>query len=142
MSAMGQKLTCAAQKPMSALAPRATAKADIRKRSCLFYPQKQTCAVQSEMSAKGQERTHAAQQKGLLFDQLVRACEQRRRHRKTKSFGGFEIDNQLVLGRGLYRQVRRLLPFKNAVDITGSVPILGDRVGPITDQTTIFYELT
>jgi len=34
--------------------PIATAKADIRKRSCLLYSRKQTCAVQNRMSAKGQ----------------------------------------------------------------------------------------
>jgi hypothetical protein len=31
---------------MSALHPKATAKADLRERSCLLYPQKRTCAVQ------------------------------------------------------------------------------------------------
>ena len=46
MSALGHKRTCAVQKPMSALPPIATAKADFRKRSCLLYPRKRTCAVQ------------------------------------------------------------------------------------------------
>src|SRR5262249_53280892 len=46
MSALSpQKQTCAAQEPMSALPPIATAKADSRKRSCLLYPRKRTCAV-------------------------------------------------------------------------------------------------
>jgi len=57
MSALGQKQTYALQKAMSALPPIATAKADIRKRSCLLYPQKRTCAVQELMSALGQKRT-------------------------------------------------------------------------------------
>src|SRR5262249_31330321 len=57
MSALGQKRTCAAQKPMSALPPIATAKADSRQRSCPLYPQKRTCAVQQLMSALGQNRT-------------------------------------------------------------------------------------
>src|SRR5262249_35526453 len=57
MSALGQNRTYAAHKPMSALPPKATAKADIRKRSCLLCPRKRTCAVQSEMSAKGHKRT-------------------------------------------------------------------------------------
>src|SRR5262249_14128638 len=39
MSAMGQKRTCAAQTGMSALAPIATAKADIGKPSGLLYPE-------------------------------------------------------------------------------------------------------
>src|SRR5262249_34257954 len=57
ISALGQKQTCAAHKLMSALPPKATAKADIRKRSCLLYTRKRTCAVQSEMSALGQKQT-------------------------------------------------------------------------------------
>ena len=57
MSALGQKQTYAVQNVMSALPPIATAKADIRKRSCLLYPQKQTCAAHSLMSALGQKRT-------------------------------------------------------------------------------------
>src|SRR5262249_15711613 len=63
MSALGQKQTFALHRPMSALPPIATAKADSRKRSCPLYPQKRTCAVELEMSALGQKRTHAAQQK-------------------------------------------------------------------------------
>src|SRR5215475_10453628 len=42
---------------MSALPRIATAKADIRKRSCLLYTRKRTCAVQTSMSALGQKRT-------------------------------------------------------------------------------------
>ena len=63
MSALGQKQTCAMHKPMSALPPIATAKADSRNRSCLLYPRKRTCAVQTCMPALGQKRTHAAQRK-------------------------------------------------------------------------------
>jgi hypothetical protein len=57
MSALGQKQTYALQQATSALPPIATAKADMRKRSCPLYPQKRTCAVQEAMSAKGQKRT-------------------------------------------------------------------------------------
>src|SRR5262249_57271593 len=46
------------------------------KKACPLYPRKQTCAVQLDMSALGQKRTHAAQQKGSLFDHLVGAGEQ------------------------------------------------------------------
>src|SRR5262245_4049290 len=54
MCALGQKQTYAVQQPMSALPPIATAKADIRKRSCPLYPRKRTCAMQLRMSALGQ----------------------------------------------------------------------------------------
>jgi len=54
MSALGQKPTYAPQQAMSAFPPIATAKADLRKRSCPLYPRKQTCAVRLGMSAKGQ----------------------------------------------------------------------------------------
>jgi len=54
MSALGHKQTYAVQNGMSALPPIATAKADIRKQSCLLYARKRTCAVQLQMSAKGQ----------------------------------------------------------------------------------------
>jgi hypothetical protein len=55
--------------------------------------------VQLGMSALGQKRTHAAQQKGSLFDQLVGAAEQRRWYGKARRFGGLEIDDQLEFGR-------------------------------------------
>ena len=54
MSALGHKRTYAVQQPMSALPPKATAKADSRNRPCPLYPQKRTCAVQLAMSALGQ----------------------------------------------------------------------------------------
>jgi len=54
MSALGQKQTYALQQAMSALLPIATAKADLRKKACLLYPQKRTCALHWPMSGKGQ----------------------------------------------------------------------------------------
>src|SRR5262245_12998253 len=45
MSALGQKQTHAVQQRMSALPPIATAKADIRKRSCPLCTRKQTCGA-------------------------------------------------------------------------------------------------
>ena len=90
MSALGQ---CALQKAMSALPPIATAKADIRKRSCPLYPRKRTCAVQPGMSALGQKRTHTPQQKGSLFDDLVGAGEQMGRNGQTDRLCGLQVDD-------------------------------------------------
>jgi hypothetical protein len=36
------------------------------------------------MSAMGQKRTHAAQQKGSLFDRLIGAAQQRERHSEAE----------------------------------------------------------
>ena len=58
MSALGQKQTCAVQKGMSALPPKATLDASFR------------------MSAKGQKWTYAAEQEGSLFDHRASADEQ------------------------------------------------------------------
>jgi hypothetical protein len=46
---------------------------------CPLYPQKQTSFSALAMSALCQKRTHALQQKGLLFDHLVGAREEHRR---------------------------------------------------------------
>src|SRR4029434_7369066 len=45
MSALGQKRTYALQQAMSALHPIATAKADMRKRSCPLCPQADMCSA-------------------------------------------------------------------------------------------------
>src|SRR5262245_46515812 len=87
MSALGHKQTCAAQNVMSALPPIATAKADIRKRSCLLYPQKRTCAVQDQMSAKGHKRTWPRS-----FYHLVRGQEDAGRNVYAKRPGGLETN--------------------------------------------------
>src|SRR5215510_2075225 len=99
MSALGQKQTYAAHKLMSALPPIATAKADIRKRSCLLYPRKRTCAVQLGMSALGQKRTLRS------FDNLIGELLELHRYVDVQRFGSLEVDNKLILRRRLHRHV-------------------------------------
>src|SRR5262245_2929433 len=103
MSALGQKQTYAVHNGMSALPPIATAKADIRNRSCLLCPRKRTCAAQRGMSALGQKRTSTN-----LFDHLVGA-QQEPRNRDTKRLSGGKTDDEnrnLIGCRDLLRKQR------------------------------------
>src|SRR5262249_12467269 len=94
MSALGQKQTHAVRQRMSALSPIATVKADIRKTSCLLYPQKQTCAAHYPMSALGQKRTWPAS-----VDYFVGAGNGGRGNGQAESLGRVEIEHQLKLRR-------------------------------------------
>src|SRR6266481_5132256 len=51
------------------------------------------------------------------LDHLVGAREQCRRHLEAQGTGGLQVDDEFVLGRGLYRQVGGLLAPEDAVDV-------------------------
>ena len=61
--------------------------------------------------ATGQSATFAPQQDSPLFDHLVGAGEQRRRHGEAEGPGSLCIDDQLELGRLHDRHVGGLCPF-------------------------------
>jgi hypothetical protein len=48
------------------------------------------------------ERNHAPQQTASLFDQLIGASKQSRRHGETERLGGLEVDGKLGLRRRLH----------------------------------------
>src|SRR5262245_25360883 len=69
---------------------------------------------------KGDIRSAA---KSRLFNHLVGAREQRRRHVDAKHLRSLEIDHQLELGRPLDRQVRRLSALENLPGIKADQPV-------------------
>src|SRR5262249_61011898 len=72
-----------------------------------------------------------------LFDHLIGARKERWRHGETKCLGGLQVNYQFEFGRGLHREASGLLPFKNAIDITGSLPVGSNRIRHITDRALI-----
>jgi hypothetical protein len=67
------------------------------------YPDQRTSTDLPGWSGSCQEETLAR-----LFDQLVGAREQRRRHFDAERLGGRQIDNEIELGWLLDREVARL----------------------------------
>jgi hypothetical protein len=72
------------------------------------YPNCYHNGLRQQNDATCQERTHAAQQNNILFDDLVSGGEQRRRYGESKYTGRLGIDNEFELSRLCHRQVRRL----------------------------------
>jgi hypothetical protein len=72
-----------------------------------------------------------------LFDHLVGAGEQRRRHFEAERFGGFEIDGQVDFRGLLHGKVGWLLTLKNAIDLAGGTPVLIHDIGAVGDQPAI-----
>src|SRR5215510_13651987 len=78
-----------------------------------------------------------SQQHSCSFDHLVGAGKQCRGNFKTESLRGLEVDDKVVLGWLLYRQVGGLLTLEDAIDIAGGAPELVDAVRRIGEQPTL-----
>jgi hypothetical protein len=86
-------------------------KAILRQALCSsFYPQLRTLFGAVGTAEKCHTGREQMQQPGMLFDHLVGAGEQRRRHREAQRPRRNQVHNQIEFRRLLDRDVARLRP--------------------------------
>src|SRR5262249_11449279 len=79
---------------------------------------------------------------GESFDHLVGAQQERFRDRQTKRLGGGQVDDEIELGGLLDRDITRLRPAQNLVNIISGAPELLRKAWPIGHETSPFNVFT
>src|SRR6516162_9705023 len=77
-----------------------------------------------------------------LFNNLISAGQERRRHSEAKCLGRFEVDHQLVFGRALHWKVGGLFALEDTIDVASRLPAWIDRVRSVGDEATVTDEET
>src|SRR5215469_5384121 len=76
-----------------------------------------------------------ARGEGTSFDHLVGAGNQRRRDVQPEPSGSFQIDDQLKLNRLLNRQVARVFPFDNPINVSSRALKQNTEICAVYDQS-------
>src|SRR5262245_9897113 len=76
------------------------------------------------------------------FDHLVGTQQERFRDRQTKRLGGGQVDDEIELGGLLDRDITRLRPAQNLVNIISGAPELLRKAWPIGHETSPFNVFT
>src|SRR5262245_4118249 len=99
-------------------------------------PPRKPCALglAHRPTTRREEATYALHHKGGLLDHLVGAGEQSRGHFDAERLGGFQIDDQFVLGGRLHWQVGWLFALKDAIDVAGREPEVLHSIRSVGDQ--------
>src|SRR6516165_999687 len=71
-----------------------------------------------------------------LFNNLISAGKERRRHSEAKCLGRLEVDHQLVFGRALHWKVGGFFALKDSIDVASSLPEWIDRGRFVSDEAT------
>src|SRR6476659_7216480 len=95
----------------------------------------QSTRLRSRMSARS--GCEQSQQTNSLFDRLVDARGQCRRHFDTKRPRGYQVDNQLEFGRRLQWKLTRSLAFKNAINVFRGLGPLIDLINAVIQQSAV-----
>src|SRR3974377_1089171 len=77
-----------------------------------------------------------------LFNNLIGAGKERRRHSEADCLSGLKVDHQLVFGRALHWKVGGLFALKDAIDVTSSLPAWINRIRSVRDEATASDEET
>src|SRR6516162_5598346 len=75
-----------------------------------------------------------------LFNHLIGAGKERRRHSEAKCLGRLEVDHQLVFGRALHWKVGGLFAPKDAIHVASSLSVWIERVRSVRDEATVSNE--
>src|SRR5262249_55223946 len=89
---------------------------------CMLYPNSVRSWAPQRNDAMCHNRTHAPQQKSRLLDYFVGAGEQRVRQREAKRSRSYQVHNEIEFRRLLNRDVGRLRPAQNLIDIVAHAP--------------------
>src|SRR5205823_7276669 len=105
------------------------------------------CAARPPLAAPWRQtaaalrRREARAGRDASLDDLVGAGEERLRHGQAQRLGGLQVDDQLELGRLLYRQVGRLLALEDLPGVSADLAEGGGEARPVAEQATSIDEV-
>ena len=109
---------------------------------CLLRIKKRHCRVNGTCPLYTSQKRASTSALRQLFNNLIGAGKERRRHGEADCLSGLEVDHQLEFGRALHWKVGGLFALKDAIDVASSLPVLISRVSSVRDEATCSDEET